>query len=50
MGFAEMNKDRNFKIQAGPIQKQIDMSARDGNTTFVVECKASTQGVEAPRW
>lgn len=44
MGFAEMNRDRNFKIQAGPIEKQIDVFAKDGNDAFVVECKASTQG------
>lgn len=44
MGFTEMNKDRNFKIQAGPVKKQIDVFARDGELVFVVECKASTAG------
>lgn len=44
MGFTEMNKDRNLKIQAGPVKKQIDVFARDGNLVFVVECKASTAG------
>jgi len=46
MGFLEMNRDRNFKIQAGPVKKQIDAFARDLNRAFVVECKASTE--EAP--
>jgi len=41
MGFTEMNKDRNFKIHVGPVKKQIDVFARDGNMVFVVECKAS---------
>jgi len=49
MGFAEMNKDRNFKIQAGPIQKQIDVFAKDGKDTFVVECKASAEGAPISR-
>lgn len=44
MGFTEMNKDRNFKMQAGPVKKQIDVFARDGELVFVVECKASTAG------
>jgi len=43
MGFTEMNKDRNFKIQAGPIEKQIDVFAKDGNNVFVVECKAQSE-------
>jgi len=43
MGFAEMNKDRNFKIQAGPIEKQIDVFAKDGNNIFIIECKANTE-------
>lgn len=43
MGFAEMNKDRNFKIQAGPIEKQIDVFAKDGNNIFVIECKAKPE-------
>lgn len=41
MGFIEMNTDRNFKIQAGPLMKQIDVFARDENYVFVVECKTS---------
>jgi len=49
MGFAEMNKDRNFKIQAGPIQKQIDVFAKDGRDAFVVECKASTEDAQVSR-
>ena len=44
MGFIEMNRDRNFRIQAGPIKKQIDVFAKDENYAFVVECK--TSGVE----
>lgn len=43
MGFTEMNKDRNFKIQAGPVQKQIDVFAKDGNNVFVIECKAQSE-------
>lgn len=46
MGFLEMNRDRSFKIQAGPVKKQIDVFARDPSRAFVVECKASTE--EAP--
>ncbi len=49
MGFTEMNKDRNFKIQTGPIEKQIDVFAKDGNGAFVVECKGSTQGAQISR-
>ncbi len=48
-GFAEMNKDRNFRIQAGPIQKQIDVFAKSGNDAFVVECKASTHETQISR-
>ena len=44
MGFIEMNRDRNFRIQAGPIKKQIDVFARDENYVFVVECKTSSVG------
>jgi len=43
MGFTEMNKDRNFKIKAGPIEKQIDVFAKDGNNIFVIECKAQSE-------
>ena len=46
MDFAEMNKDRNFKIQAGPIEKQIDVFAKDENRAFIGECKASTRGAQ----
>lgn len=47
LGFIEMNKDRNFKIQAGPIRKQIDVFAKDKNNIFVIECKAQSR--EGPR-
>lgn len=47
MGFIEMNKDRNFKIQAGPIKKQIDIFAKDGNNIFVIKCKAQSE--EGPK-
>jgi len=43
MGFTEMNKDRNFKINAGPIEKQIDVFAKDGKNIFVIECKAQSE-------
>jgi len=43
MGFTEMNKDRNFEIQAGPIKKQIDVFAKDGNNVFIIECKAQSE-------
>jgi len=43
MGFTEMNKNRNFKIQVGPIEKQIDVFAKDGNNIFVIECKAQSE-------
>ena len=43
VGFTEMNKDRNFKIKAGPIEKQIDVFAKDGNNIFVIECKAQSE-------
>lgn len=49
MGCAEMNKDRNFRIQAGPITKQIDVFAKDENNVFVVECKASVEGAPVSR-
>lgn len=42
MGFLEMNKDRNFRIRAGEVSKQIDVFARDEDYAFVVECKASS--------
>jgi len=48
-GFTEMNKDRNFKIKAGPIKKQIDIFAKDENNTFVVECKASVENIRISR-
>jgi len=43
MGFQQMNKDRNFKIQVGPIQKQIDVFARDDKNVFIIECKAQSE-------
>jgi DNA sulfur modification protein DndB len=43
MGFKEMNMDRNFKICAGAIQKQIDVFAKEGNNVFIVECKAQNE-------
>lgn len=43
MGFKEMNKDRNFKIQAGTIKKQIDVFAKDDSNVFVIECKAQAE-------
>lgn len=42
MGFKEMNRDRNFKIQAGEITKQIDVFAKDDDNIFVIECKTGT--------
>jgi len=47
MGFIEMNKNRNFKIQAGSFSKQIDVIAKDNNHVFVIECKA--QAKESPK-
>jgi len=47
MGFTEINRDRNFRIQAGPIKKQIDVFAKDGHNVFVVECKAQSE--QGPR-
>jgi len=41
MGFAELNKNRKFKIRAGSILKQIDVFARDKDSIFIIECKAS---------
>jgi len=49
MDFLEMNRDRNFKIQAGPVKKQIDVFARDQNRAFVVECKASAEATPVSR-
>lgn len=49
MGFTEMNKNRNFKIQAGPIKKQIDIFAKDENNAFIVECKASVESIQISR-
>ena len=39
-GFLQMNKDRNFKIQAGSRQKQIDVYAKDDHNVFVIFCTA----------
>ncbi len=40
LGFSEMNKDRNFKIQAGPSPKQIDVFAKDEHNVFVIFCRS----------
>lgn len=42
MGFQEMNRDRNFKIQTNVSPKQIDVFAKDDNNVFVIECKTGT--------
>jgi len=49
MGFAEMNKDRNFKLQAGSVWKQVDMFAKEGNNVFIVECKTSVKDTQISR-
>lgn len=49
MCFAELNKDRNFKVQAGPVKKQIDVFAKDENNVFIVECKTSAEGAPISR-
>ena len=49
MGFTEMNKDRDFRIQAGSIKKQIDVFASDATHAFVVECKTSVEGASISR-
>lgn len=44
LGFFEMNKDRNFKIQyaQGPYDtRQIDVFAADDETILVIECKTA---------
>jgi DNA sulfur modification protein DndB len=41
MGFIEMNKDRNFKIQSGPSSKQIDIFAKDKYNAFVIFCTSN---------
>lgn len=38
MGFKEMNKDRNFKIQAGSCPKQIDVYTKDDYNVFIIFC------------
>lgn len=40
LGFLEMNKDRHFKINAGPRPIQIDVFAKDEYNVFVVSCKS----------
>jgi DNA sulfur modification protein DndB len=42
MGFKEMNRDRNFKIQTNVNPKQIDVFAKDDDNVFVIECKTGT--------
>lgn len=49
IGFTEINKNRNFKIQAGPIKKQTDIFAKDENNAFIVECKASVESIQISR-
>jgi len=49
MSFLEMNRDRGFKIQAGPVKKQIDVFAKDQNRAFIVECKASAEEASTSR-
>jgi len=44
MGFEKMNKDRNFKIRIGTIEKQIDIFAVEQNRIFIIECMASEGG------
>jgi DGQHR domain-containing protein len=41
MGFAQMNKGRDFRIWAGPKKKQVDVFAMDEHYAIVVECKSS---------
>lgn len=45
LGFTEMNRDRNFKIQYDNIDpnstKQIDVFAADEETVLIIECKTS---------
>lgn len=45
LGFTQMNKDRNLKIQYDPkdpsSSKQIDVLAVDSETVIIVECKTS---------
>ncbi|MBU2639084.1 MAG: DGQHR domain-containing protein [Nanoarchaeota archaeon] len=43
MGFHELNKDRNFKINVGPIWRQIDIFAKDDNNIFIIECKSKSE-------
>lgn len=38
LGFIEMNKDRNFKIQAGSSTKQIDVFAKDEHNVVIIFC------------
>lgn len=46
LGYPEISSGRNFKVRiarkgAEPIQKQIDVLARDDETVIVAECKSS---------
>jgi DNA sulfur modification protein DndB len=48
LGYENMNRGRQFKIQvsphdSAPIMKQIDVYAEDGQTIVVVECKSSEE-------
>jgi DNA sulfur modification protein DndB len=48
MGYLEMNKDRNFKIQAGPVKQQIDVFAKDDINVFVIFCTSQEKQGPAP--
>jgi len=46
LGYPELNEGRNFQIEirrkhAKPLQKQIDVFAKDDETVIVAECKSS---------
>ncbi len=46
LGYPELSQGRNFRVKikrkgAGPVQKQIDVLAKDDETVIVAECKAA---------
>lgn len=46
LGYAELNEGRHFKIKikrknAGPLNKQVDVYAKDDETVIIAECKAN---------
>ncbi|WP_027584379.1 hypothetical protein [Bradyrhizobium sp. Ai1a-2] len=47
LGFEELNKGRNFKInvvsEGHVVNKQVDVFAKVGNTVVVAECKSSAR-------